>query len=40
MVITGYSHTTHKGVIVATIFMERADALSYKTMFYTVSTAL
>jgi hypothetical protein len=35
MVITGYSHVTHKGVVVATAFLERADAVSYKTMFHT-----
>jgi hypothetical protein len=33
MVITGYSHITHKGVVVATAFLERADEVSYATFF-------
>jgi hypothetical protein len=35
MVITGYSHVTHKGVVVATSFLERADEASYATFFRT-----
>lgn len=33
MVITGYSHVTHKGVVVATAFLERTDAVAYTTFF-------
>jgi translation initiation factor 2 beta subunit (eIF-2beta)/eIF-5 len=33
MVITGYSHVTHKGVVVATAFLERTDAAAYATFF-------
>jgi hypothetical protein len=36
MVITGYSHVTHKGVVVATAFLERADEVSYATFFGTL----
>jgi hypothetical protein len=36
MVITGYSHVTHKGVVVATAFLERADEASYATFFRTL----
>jgi hypothetical protein len=36
MVVTGYSHVTHKGVVVATAFLERADEVSYATFFGTL----
>jgi hypothetical protein len=33
MVVTGFNHVTHKGAVIATGYLERADEVSYATFF-------